>query len=85
MSMQRLPKTDSIQELAKFWDSHDLTEFQDELEEADERVFRRDNGIVVRLQTDEAEAVRKLAKSRGVADSELIREWVVERIHTRLS
>ena len=34
-----LPQTDSIQELAQFWDTHDLTEFADELEEVIEPVF----------------------------------------------
>ena len=33
MTKRKLPRTDSIQELAKFWDRHDLTDFQDELEE----------------------------------------------------
>ena len=32
MKTQRLPQTDSIQELAQFWDTHDLTDFEDELE-----------------------------------------------------
>ena len=32
-----LPKTDSIQELAKFWDSHDITDFDEQLELAVER------------------------------------------------
>jgi hypothetical protein len=38
---QRLPKTDSIEELAKFWDTHDLTDFEDDLDEAAEPVFVR--------------------------------------------
>jgi hypothetical protein len=80
MNAQRLPQTDSIQELAKFWDAHDLTEFKDELEEVTEPVFRRETEITVRLETDEAKAVRDLAKSRGVPDSDLIRQWVRERI-----
>ena len=82
MSTPKLPQTDSIQELAKFWDTHDLTEFEDELEEVGERVFERESEITLRLETKEAEAVRKMAESRGVADSELIRQWVLERIST---
>jgi hypothetical protein len=31
MSTDKLPRTDSIQELARFWDTHDLTEFEDDL------------------------------------------------------
>jgi hypothetical protein len=81
MNSQRLPQTDSIQELANFWDTHDVTEFEDELEEMRERVFERDTDITVHLETDDANVLRAMAKSRGVADSELIREWVVEKIH----
>ena len=33
MNTSKLPQTDSIEELAKFWDNHDVTDFNDELEE----------------------------------------------------
>ena len=81
MNSQRLPQTDSIQELANFWDTHDVTEFEDELEEVEERVYERDTEITVQLETNDANAVRAMAKSRGVGDSELIREWVLQRLH----
>lgn len=42
MSSRKLPQTDSIWELAQFWDSHDLTDFKDELEEVVEPVFERE-------------------------------------------
>ncbi len=81
MNSQQLPQADSIQELANFWDTHDVTEFEDELEEVAERVFERDTEITVQLETNDANAVRAMAKSRGVGDSELIREWVLQRLH----
>lgn len=81
MSKPRLPSTDSIQELARFWDDHDLTDFEDDLEEVTEPVFERESAITLHLESSEAEAVREMAKSKGVADSELIREWVLEKIH----
>jgi len=34
-----IPKTDSIEELARFWDTHDLTEFEDPLDEVTEPLF----------------------------------------------
>jgi hypothetical protein len=58
-STNSMPQTDSIQELARFWDTHDLTDFEDELEEVTEPVFER-------------EAVVK-AKAKGVGSAELIR------------
>ena len=82
MNTPRLPQTDSIQELASFWDQHDVTEFEDQLEEVGKRVFERDRDITIHLETDAADAVRAMAKSRGVGDSELIREWVLEKLQT---
>jgi predicted DNA binding CopG/RHH family protein len=80
MKTQHLPKTDSIQELAQFWDTHDLTDFEEELEEVTESVFDPPTVIPLNLESEEAEAVRKIAKAKGIADAELIREWVRERI-----
>ncbi len=80
MSNQKLPQTDSIRELAHFWDTHDLTDFERELEEVTEPVFDCEESITLRLPTPEAESVHRLAASKGVKDAELIREWVREKI-----
>ncbi len=81
MKTQRLPQTDSIQELAHFWETHDLTDFEDELEEVTEPVFAPPTVIPLNLESDEAEAVRRIAEAKGIADAELIRGWVREKIH----
>ncbi|MYB95696.1 hypothetical protein F4054_00590 [Candidatus Poribacteria bacterium] len=60
MYRKNIPKTDSIQELADFWDTHDLTDFEDELEEVDEPVF--DSLISVQLEPEEFEVIETLAK-----------------------
>ena len=41
MKTPEIPTTDSIQDLAKFWDKHDLTDFEDMLEEIPDPVFER--------------------------------------------
>ncbi len=81
MNSERLPRTDSIEELARFWNAHDLTEFDGEIEEVSEPVFERETRICVHLDSTEAQAMHEAARSKGVADSEIIRQWVVERIH----
>jgi hypothetical protein len=83
MMAQELPQTDSIQELAQFWDTHDLTEFEDDLEEVTGPVFAPRNAIRLNLDSTEADAVRKLAEAEGVADTELIHGWVREKIGLR--
>ncbi len=44
MSEPKIPGTDSIEELARFWDTHDATDFEDEVEEVKEQVFVRKEG-----------------------------------------
>ena len=82
MRKKRLPKTDSIEALARFWDTHDLADFEDELEEAPERAFERDTVVKVRLPTKDAAAVKRIAKSKGVDFPDLIRQWVLEKVKT---
>jgi predicted DNA binding CopG/RHH family protein len=81
MSTTKIPQTDSIEELARFWDQHDLTDFDSELEEVTEPVFEREAVVKVRLPNKEAEAVKALAQSQGLDDADLIRRWILERIH----
>ncbi len=81
MNRTNIPQTDSIQELAHFWDTYDLTDFEDELEEVSEPVFERQIVVTVCLEPEEAEVVKALANSRGISHANLIQEWVVERIH----
>jgi len=81
MNNPKIPQTDSIQELANFWDTYDLTDFEDQLEEVTEPVFERKALLKIHLQPEDAEAVKELVKSKGVAYADLIREWVLERIH----
>ena len=81
--MRKIPQTDSVAELARFWDTHDLTQFEDELEEVKTPVFKRvcENVLRLSLPPDEAAALHHAAMSRGVEDAELAREWLKEKLH----
>lgn len=83
MKTSKLPRTDSIHELARFWEKHDLTEFEDELEEVIEPVFSSGDLIRLRLPSRDANVVRRLAESKGVSQAELIRQWVLEKLARR--
>ena len=90
MNSSTIPQTDSIQELAQFWDTHDLIDFEEQLEEVTEPIFdnathrlrEREALVEIRLRSQEVEAVKKVAKSRGIDYTDLIREWVLEKVHT---
>ena len=82
MKTPKIPHTDSIAELARFWDTHDLTNFEDELEEVPESVFERraEETVTIHLPAAEVEAVKRLAKAKGMEHTALIREWVHEKL-----
>jgi hypothetical protein len=87
MKSRNIPKGDSIDELARFWAAHDLTEFEDQLEEVGEPVFERKSNtvIAVRLHPQEAAVVKRVAKARGVRQATMIRQWVRDRLQSSRS
>ena len=94
MNAAKIPQTDSIEELARFWDTHDVTDFEGQLEEVVEPVFEREAVVVeirveggavvakVRLSCKEAETLEFLALSKGVHVADLIRQLILERVHS---
>jgi predicted DNA binding CopG/RHH family protein len=82
MKNVKFPETDSIEELASFWDMHDLTDFEDQLEEVTEVVFERSTETIsIPLLPQEIERVKSIAESQGASYTDLIRGWVLEKIH----
>ena len=83
MKATNIPKTDSISELATFWDTNDLTDFEEELEDVREAVFERlpEETVTIHLPAEEVEVVKRMAQVKGVEHTVLIREWVLEKLH----
>jgi len=78
--MKHLPNTDSISELAEFWQAHDLTDFDDELEEVTTPVFQQADRFQVRLSSRDARALRSKARQAQLSEGELLSQWVHERL-----
>ena len=83
MKKSKLPNAKSIEKLAEFWDSHDLTDFEPQLEEVSKPVFVRGTGIKVPLETRDVEAIDQLAHAKGISREELVRAWVLQKIAHR--
>jgi len=80
---KRPPTTDSIEELAKFWDTHDLADFEGNLEEVNEPVFVRSEGTSLRVELppQDAEQLKQIALSEGTEETTLLRQWILDRLH----
>lgn len=80
MTKDKFPHTDSIKELAEFFDTHDMSDYEDEFETVEDPAPERARRITLELPTSQAQAVHDLAKSKGMTETELVREWILEKL-----
>jgi hypothetical protein len=82
MKKRKLPSTDSVEELARFWDTHDVTDFEDELEEVTEPVFVRAKGasLSIVLPAADVRRLKGIARAMGVRETTVVRQWIVEKL-----
>ena len=77
----RIPEFASREEEAEFWDSHDITDYLDELKPARVRFAKHlSEGITIRLDAETLTALRTQAKDKGIGPTTLIRMWILERL-----
>ena len=80
-------KQNSIKKFAAFCDAHDVSDFDDELEEVSEPVFVRSAraaaAIRVPLARREAAAIERIAHAKGVSREQLVRECVLRNLPRR--
>jgi predicted DNA binding CopG/RHH family protein len=80
----RIPDFSSYEEEARFWDTHDTTDFEDEFKPVRVRVAKNlSEGLTIRLDPDTLEKVRTEAHERGIGATTLIRMWVLEHVGKR--
>jgi len=82
--VNRIPKFKSIPEEAEFWDTHDITDFMDELTPVKVKVTLgqpKEETLTVRLQASLKARLAKTAEGMGVNTSTLARMWIVEKMN----
>lgn len=73
------------EEEANWWDTHDMGDYWDELEDVDIVVDLqkpKDETLVLRLQKDAKEKLNRVAKKKGVSASSLARTWLTEKLRS---
>ena len=80
--MGKIPRFKSDQEAAQFWDTHSLTEFEDDLELVREKVFVKREKQVMTIRVDKklVNAMKAIAREKGINYSTLARMWLLERL-----
>jgi hypothetical protein len=80
MKKVKIPRTDSIKELARFFETHDSTQIEDEVHEVTGPIFIPRNSILVRLEPRQAAIVKKLAKTQGISEERLVHRWIAQHL-----
>ena len=77
----RIPEFASREEEAEWWDTHDITDYLDELKPVKVRFAKNlSEGITVRFDPATMRQLRSEAKEKGIGPTTLVRMWVLERL-----
>jgi predicted DNA binding CopG/RHH family protein len=78
--MKKIPNFKTDREMAQFWDTHSLADFEAELRPVKDMVFVKPDRQVISLRLDRkvVKAIKSLAHRKGIGYSSLIRMWVIE-------
>ena len=79
----RIPDFKSRQEMAQWWDTHDLADYQDEFKTV-KAYFAKNlsEGITVRLDPKTLIKLRSRAHKKGVGPTTLARMWIMENLQS---
>jgi predicted DNA binding CopG/RHH family protein len=80
--VSRIPKFANREEEAAFWDTHDVTDYLDEMEPIKVRFAKKlSEGITIRLTPAMLARLQSEAQRKGVGPSTLARMWIVEHLN----
>jgi predicted DNA binding CopG/RHH family protein len=80
----RLPAFATIEEEARFWDTHSTADYEGEFKPVRARFAKRlSTGVTIRLDPQTLQQLRTLAHERGIGPTTLIRMWVLERLQEK--
>jgi len=78
-----VPRFTNREEEAAFWDTHDVSDYWDELKPVKLSVSKNlSKGITIRLDEETLEILRKQAHRKGIGPTTLARMWILERLQS---
>src|SRR5687767_10625091 len=80
----RIPEFKTLEEEAAWWDTHDVSDYVDELTPVtlDFRQRPSPRPVVVPLDSEGFTALEAKARERGISTTSLAKEWIEERLRS---
>ncbi len=77
----KIPYFTNKEEEAKFWETHTIAKFEDELKPVAARFSKNlSEGITVRFEQSTLRKLREVAHEKGVGPTTLARMWIMEQL-----
>ena len=74
-------KNATREELAKFWDTHDFTDYLDELKPVTVSFAKNlSEGITIRFDPGTLGKLRQISRKKGIGPTTLARMWILEHL-----
>lgn len=86
--IKQIPQFKSIQEEAKFWDTHNITDYWGDLEKVDLEFIplqKKVDSVTIRLEPALKQKLDQFAKKSRVSLSTIARLWLIDRLRNEQS
>ncbi len=83
--INKIPKFETKEEEARFWDSHSFADYWNEFKDIDlvvELHKPKEETLVLRLQKGIKDKIERIARSKGLSVSSLTRMWLMEKLQS---
>jgi len=77
---KKLPRFKSLDQLVEFFDAYDMGDYWDEMPEAHFEVNIKKKAHFIALETDLADELTKIARSKKISSAGLVNSWIREKI-----
>ncbi len=78
-----IPQFTNREEEAKFWETHNVSDFLDEFKPINARFAKNlSEGLHIRLNSETLLQLREKAKGKGVGPTTLVRMWILEQLQS---
>lgn len=80
---RKIPKFKSIKEEAKFWDTHDITDYLSEMKRVEvvfKPAIKKKETLTIRVQSNLKKKLQNIAADYGLSTSTLTRMWLMDKL-----
>lgn len=77
---KHLPEFETLDEMVEFFDTQDLGDYIDQMPEVEFEVDIKRRVYTITLDSDLAEKLTEIARSRQVSSEDLVNTWVREKL-----